>query len=164
MRRQQVSQIILAAAIFSTGASAKAPTAPPQSGVYAANILIVKADGLGCLDAKGNRFAGVLNYGGISGTQLGLRIPISDHSGVAVVSTQVLTVKSGIGTTQPSGTFVWRGAGEGAHWNLSGTFSSTLIEVDVYSFAADVSEDYTAGGYSCDEEQLISLTRLGPQE
>ena len=148
------------AALLST--TALAATAP-KSGVYAANIYIQQS-GVGCLDARGSSFLGALNYGGLSATQLGLRVPIVQQAGVAVVSTQVLKVTGGVGTTHPSGTFTSKGSGVGASWNLSGTFTATLTEIDAYSFVAQVTESYMNNGYTCNETQLIALTRLAVKE
>ena len=151
--------VLILASVCSGGATAESPLTPPKAGVYAANILIQSASGGGCIDTTGANFAGVLNYAGLSGTQFAVRSPIV-QPGAGVVSTQILKVTSGVGTTSPSGTFTWKGAGVGLSWNLSGTFSATLTEIDAFSFVAQVTEHYTNGS-ACTENQLIAFTRTG---
>ena len=102
---------ILLASVGVAAAQAPPPARAPSSGTYTANIIIEEADGPGCLHAEGTRFTGVLNYDGLSGTTMGLRVPIVEGANTAAVSTQHLNVTSGVGTVNPQGNFTWHGRG-----------------------------------------------------
>src|ERR1043165_1027200 len=86
-----------------TAALSAPPASPPNAGTYAANIIIVEANGSGCLHAEGTQFAGVLNYAGFSGTAMGLRVPIVAVAHTAAVPTQHFDITAGVGTTHPQG-------------------------------------------------------------
>jgi hypothetical protein len=150
-----------ASVLFAPGALAGTPALPtaPAGGMYAANIFVTQTTGSGCLDGAGSQVAGIVNYAGISSAALTLRVPLVQQ-GAAVVSTQRLTIKSGAGSTHPSGSFTWQGRGVGRSWDKSGTFSATLTEIDGYSFVAQIEETYGTYG-ACTEQQLISLARIG---
>jgi hypothetical protein len=102
----------------------------------------------------------VLNYAGLNGTTMGLRVPVVLVAHTAAVSTQRFKITSGAGTTQPEGTFTWQGRGLRLNWNASGTFSATLTEIDRFSFIVQLTENYG----SCAEQRIIALTRVGPKQ
>jgi hypothetical protein len=156
-KQMKIAVFVASALLCSVGASA---ATAPLSGTYAANILIGSVSGSGCLDKSGNQFAGVVNYAGLSGTRLGIRIP-TIYNGAPIISTQYLTVKSGVGTTHPGGAFTWTGiSSDGQQWNISGTFSATITEMDTFSFIAAVTETYSG----CTEHLSVGVTRVGAKQ
>jgi hypothetical protein len=102
----------------------------------------------------------VLNYAGLSGTTMGLRVPIVLVAHTAAVSTQRFKITSGVGTTQPEGTFTWQGRGLRLNWDASGSFSATLTEIDKFSFLVQLTENYQ----NCAEQRIIALARTGPKQ
>lgn len=151
--------IVLAALVLGGTATADERAAAPKSGTYAADVFVQSASGGGCLDSAGSYYAGVVNYGGLGGALIGIRVPLAS-SGLGVVSLQALKITKGVGTTSPSGTFAWKGAGVGTNWSLNGTFSGTITEVDGFSFVAQVSESYP----NCSESLMIVLMRVAAAE
>jgi hypothetical protein len=145
--------------VGATRAQAQEPGTAPMAGTYVADVFIQSATGPDCLDTPGNYLAGVVNYSGLSATTIGIRVP-DVRTDVAVISLQALKITNGAGTLTPSGTFTWKGAGIGANWDLTGTFSASLTEVDGFSFATKVTETYSG----CTEVQLISLIRAAVKE
>ena len=123
---------------------------------YVAGIFVQSAGGGGCLDQSGAAFAGVLQYAG-SVSKDTLRVPLPQ---LGAMSTQVLTVTSGLGGNHPSGTFTWKGVGpSGTIWNVSGDFAASVTTVDANSLVFAINETYG----SCSESSYISATRLKPQ-
>lgn len=155
--------LVLAAAAAITGHAGQAvagePAPAPISGTYAANVSIDSTYGTGCYDSSATQFAGEVSYNGLAGTTAVIRIPLAD-SGQADISTQIFKITAGAGTTHPSGTFTWTGKGVGFSWNVSGTFAVTITEVDAHDFVLANVEKYT----NCQEDQIISLVRFGPEQ
>ena len=128
----------------------------PESGTYEAEVY-VQAASSGCLDKAGYAFVGSMSYSGLSGTTYTLRA-LESGNNFAVDSLQTLTVKSGKGTTSPSGSLMWVGAGIGGGWNVNGTFSGTVTEITNHAFVLELKEAYTG----CSSETLtIPLARIG---
>lgn len=146
-----------AAMAMLTATSASATTYP-QPGAYAASIYVASTAGSGCLDSMGTIYAGVLNYGGLDDNHGGLRVPLGAQG---VVSVQALTVKTGLGTLTPSGTFSWKISNGQSGQTIPGDWSAKLAVVDTVSFVAHITEHYNNG---CTESLTVSLTRVGPQQ
>jgi hypothetical protein len=148
----------LTAAAVALGLMASCATpAVAKSLAYAAGAYIQSVGGSGCLDTSGSTYAGVLQYGGLSGTTVTLRTPLPILS---LMSTQVLTITSGQGGSSPSGTFTWKGVGpSGTAFNVSGTFSASVTTVDTNSVVFNISEHYG----SCTETSAISATKVRPK-
>lgn len=124
---------------------------------YAAGVSVQSVSGGQCLDSSGASFAGVLQYAGLPGRSAFLRVPLAQ---LGVVSTQALTISSGVGTAHPSGTFTWKGVGpQGTVWNVSGSFQASITTVDVNSYVFAITESY--GG--CSESSYIAATSLRPR-
>ena len=161
------NQIAIVACCFSclaaTAAWGSQTPIAPTVGTYAANIYIQTATGESCLDAPGRNFSGVLVYGGLSATQMWIRIP-QVGSTTGMVSTQVLTVTTGAGTTSPGGKFSWKGQGVGPGWSLTGTFTASITPIDTHSFVLNLSERYLNGGYNCTEAPVLAVTRVGAKQ
>ena len=74
----------------------------PQSGTFQAQLYVNSTGGSGCLDAKDDVFLGSMSFAGLNGTTHYLRL-LETGPGAAFDSVYTLTVKSGKGTTTPSG-------------------------------------------------------------
>lgn len=131
-------------------------TSAPQSGTYAANVYVESTKG-SCLDGVNSQYPAIMYFAGLGGATNYIKIPITD-SGVAMVSVQTLTTKTGKGTDNQSGTFVWVGNGFGENgWNESGSFTETITEIGAESFAMELTDTYA----SCVETIDIALVRTG---
>jgi hypothetical protein len=153
-----LSLCLCAAAALIAGQLTQADAAanPPKAGTYAANILVQSADGsLGCLDSSGERYAGEVSYGGLSATTLVIRVPLTGEDAMFVWQ-QTLTIKGGVGSLDPTGTFVFKGVGN-LNWNVKGTFSATVLEIGPHELGMQISETYP----DCAEKLTISLVRIG---
>ena len=143
-------------AMFASCALASDAVTAPASGTYA-SLIYVQSAGSGCLDVTGATYFGAVSFSGLSNKNLTIRIPLAGN-GLAVSSVQTLTVTSGSGTTHQSGTLAWTGTGVGKSWNVSGTFSETVTEVDSHTFNTQMTESYD----TCSNEKFnISLARMG---
>jgi len=161
----RTAMLVTAGCIFSFSATAGWASEPiaPVVGTYVANVYIQTATGDGCMDTPGRAFAGVLVYGGLSATQFWLRLP-QTGSTTGIVSTEVLTITAGAGTTSPSGKFTWKGQGVGPAWNLNGTFTASITGIDTHSFVMNLSERYANSGYYCTETPVVAATRVGAKQ
>lgn len=158
MKRIAYSATLLTMVAASTSASAD--TTPPKAGAYAANVLISEAVGQGCIDYEREQFSGVVDYGGITANSIQLRAPLILQTNSATgVYEQRLSIKTGAGSTQIAGKYVWTGRGvQGFQWDEKGTFFATIFEIDALSFVMQVTESYQPG---CEEKYTIALTRIG---
>lgn len=138
------------------GAIASEPVSAPESGTFQGEVYVDSASGTGCLDKAGYAFIGSLSFPGMSGTTYTLRA-LETGSGVAFVSVQTLTVKSGKGTTSPSGSLSWVGGGVGGSWTENGTFTSTIAEIGTHAFVLQLTEKYSG----CTEDINVPLARIG---
>jgi len=135
-------------------------TSAPDAGTYQGEVYVQSVSGSGCLDKAGFVYIASMSYGGLSGTTDYLRA-LETGSNLAVDSVQALTVKSGKGTTHPAGNLTWTGAGVGASWNETGTFSATITEIGTHTFVLQLTESYSG----CTEEDInIPLARIGPNQ
>ena len=145
---------------FATCAVASEKASAPEAGTYEAEVYVQSVSGGGCLDSAGFTFIGELSFGGLSnGTQY-LRLPETGIN-LAVASIQTLTVKSGKGTTNMSGSLSWTGSGFGSSWTESGTFSETITEIGSHAFVMKLTDAYSG----CTAETMnISLVRTGANQ
>ena len=158
-------RVLLACALCIAPCAALAGNAPataPKSGTYAANLRVeTVSDPQNCFDAPGDTYSGVVNYLGIGGTKIAIRLPITLYPNVAFVSTQIFTVTHGAGSLSPSGSYTYAVAGISGQYSTKGTFTASLLEIDAYSFAVEFDEAYTYRGVHCQESFNVALTRTG---
>jgi hypothetical protein len=141
----------------SNAAVASDKPSAPDSGTYQGEVYVQSVSGSGCLDKAGFVFIGSMSFPGLSGTTYSLRA-LETGSNFAVASVQTLTVKSGKGTTHPSGSLAWTGSGVGGSWSVTGTFAATVTEIGTHTFVLQLKESYSG----CTEEDLnIPLARIG---
>lgn len=138
------------------GVMASERTSAPESGTFQGEIYVQSVSGSGCLDKAGYVFVASLSFPGLGGTSYVLR-GLETGDNAAFVSIQSLTVKSGKGTTTPSGDLTWTGAGVGGSWSETGTFSGTVTEIGTHAFVLQLTEKYS----SCTENLNIPLARIG---
>jgi hypothetical protein len=132
--------------------------ADPEPGKYLAKIAVVKVDGAECPDRQGERYDGVVEYAGLDGTQVTIRIPII-FDGYPVFDQQVLKVTSGVGTVRPRGSLSILITAP-IDLRLTGSFEAALILTDDrQAFGARVTE--TAPQIDCIEVFSLALTRSG---
>ena len=144
-------------AAFGTCAIASDETvAEPETGSYDSQLYVQSA-ATGCLDRAGYVYVGEASFSGLSGATHALRFPETGNN-IAFVSTQILTVTSGKGTTNLGGKLTWTGAGIGESWNYTGTFTATITEIGTHSFVMQLKEIYNG---CASEEYNISLVRTG---
>jgi hypothetical protein len=133
------------------------PALARRAPVYTAGVSVQAISGTGCLDQNGTSFAGVMQYSGVSGAAATLRTVLPQ---LGAVSTQILEITGGLGTTHPTGTFALsRVNSAGTTSNAEGTFNGTVIVADRNSFIFVLTENYG----SCNEGMFISATRVKPQ-
>lgn len=143
----------------SSGALAFDRTTAPVSGTYEAELYIQSASS-GCLDKAGFAFVGEMSFPNLSGSTWALRA-LESGSNYLVDSIQVLSIKTGKGTTKLTGDLTWTGAGVGDSWSKTGTFSATVTEVDGHDFVVQLDEAYTG----CSAEDInVELTRVGAEQ
>lgn len=146
-------------AILPVGAIARDTVSAPEAGTYEALVYVQSATS-GCLDKAGFAFVGSMSFSGLGGTTHYLRA-LETGDNVSLVSVQTLTVKSGKGTTTPSGSLAWTGGGVGGSWSENGTFSATVTELGTHAFVIQLKESYSG----CSDEQLnVSLARIGANQ
>ena len=139
------------AAVFAAPADAR------RAAAYAAGMEIKSANGSACVDFAGDQYPGVLQYGGLTAAVDTLRVTLPSSG---LIGTEVLTITSGIGTTQPGGTFTWKGVKpSGTAFSVSGTFTATITPVDNDSYIFAMNEQYG----NCTESSNIAATSLRPR-
>jgi len=149
----------VAAATFANSSPAnqpqvEPPTVAPISGSYFAMDYVPSTEGSGCVVASGSQLLSEVSYGGVKGKTFFIKSPYSASNG-QVVSIQILTVTSGLGSLAPSGTLEWTGYGS-ANWSVSGTFTAAITEVGTHAFMLSLSETFG----DCTEKQELSLVRM----
>jgi len=145
-----------------TGAAAHDWASAPQAGTYQALLYVQSVSGGGCLDQAGFAFTGSMSFSGLGGTTQYLRW-LETGNNFSVASIQTLTVKSGKGTTHPSGGLAWTGAGIGTGgWSFTGdTFSATVTEIGTHAFVLQLKEAYSG----CTAENInVALVRIGANQ
>lgn len=154
------SPCLCAAAALIIGPSTSVSAAPsPPEGTYAANVFVQSVAGAGCVDFTNESFvAGEVSYGGLSAKRLVIRVPLVGPD-ATFTWRQVLTVTGGAGTLNPTGTVTFAGIGA-ISWNMQGTFSAIVNELDSHDFGLQISETYP----DCSEKLQISLVRFGPNQ
>jgi hypothetical protein len=158
MLRRASLAMVVTILVFSTAAEGASPPAP-EAGTYAAAIAITAVSGPSCPNTLGAEFAGVVDWGGIQSKTLTVRAPVAITGLYAIVSQQVLTITSGLGTTNLSGTVEWTAAGIDSPFSkLDGTFTASLVYVDAESFVANLTEDFVS--IDCSEGIDVALTRV----
>jgi len=141
----------------SSAAVASDTVTAPESGTFQGEVYVQSVSGSGCLDKAGFIYIGSMSYPGLSGATAYLRA-LETGNNFAVNSVQTLGIKTGKGTTHPSGDLTWTGAGIGGSWSVTGTFSATVVEIGTHSFVLQLQESYSG----CSEEDLnIPLSRIG---
>ena len=155
----RLAPIAALCAMFGSSALARDEASAPESGTYMV-LVYVQSAGNGCLDVTGNTYVGEVSFGGLNaGTQI-IRFPLAAN-GLAVVSAQTWTVKSGKGTTHLSGSLTWTGVGVGNSWSVTGTFSATVTEVGTHAFVMQTTQSYD----TCSNEKFnYSLVRMGADQ
>jgi hypothetical protein len=135
-----------------------APACAKKNDAYAAGLEVQSTnDGSDCLEFGGDQYSGVLQYGGLSATVDTLRMTLP---GRGLVWTEVLTITSGIGTTQPAGTFTWQEVKpSGTVFDVSGTFSLTVTKVDKNSYIFAITKQYG----NCSASSYFTATSLDPK-
>jgi hypothetical protein len=130
---------------------------PPEPGTYTASILVTEVEGYECLDQKGDKYTGTLQYDGIKATKATLRKPYL-YDDKYYITKLSLTITRGVGTLSPSGTF-------SLHLTVpfvltvTGTFRAKLIFSDAKAFTEKLT--VTATNISCTEGFEIALMRTG---
>jgi hypothetical protein len=150
------ARIPVALAAFLAASSASGAT-PPQPGRYTADIVVTEVHGAECLDQTGDKYHGVLVYGGINATKATLRKPVLVDK-VHLIEHLTLTITSGIGTLSPSGTFSLEVASP-LDLKVSGTFEAKLIFSDAEAFTERLT--VMAPSVDCTEAFDIALVRSG---
>jgi hypothetical protein len=152
-----ISSLAFAILGVSNAAVASDTVTAPESGTFQGEVYVQSVSGSGCLDKAGFVYIGSMSYAGLSGATDILRA-LETGNNFAVNSVQTLAVKSGKGTTHPSGDLTWTGAGIGGSWSVTGTFTATVTEIGTHSFVLQLKETYSG----CSEEDLnIPLSRIG---
>jgi hypothetical protein len=130
---------------------------PPEPGRYTAHILVTEVHGFECLDQKGDKYTGTLQYNGIHATKETLRKPYL-YNGKYLITTLSLTITSGIGTLSPRGTFSLR-LTEPRRLTVTGTFEAKLTFSDAEAFTEKLT--VAATNIDCTEVFQIALVRTG---
>jgi hypothetical protein len=132
--------------------------AAPEPGKYLAKIAVVEVRGLLCPDRLGARYDGVVDYPGLNGTRVTIRIPII-LDGFPVIDLQVLKATSGVGTVRPRGRLSIL-ITDPINLRLTGSFEAVLtLSDDPEAFRARVTE--TVPQINCTEVFSLALTRSG---
>lgn len=135
----------------------------PSKGKYFAQAYAVSVNNQSsCLIKEGASFPLALTYKGLSGTIIEARIPIAPSlAGPMSVYTVDLTITSGSGTTNPSGTSAVSVSDSAATFSGTGAFSAKIYEVSKSTFMVDLTLGYQlSGGFSqCNVELDIGAVK-----
>jgi hypothetical protein len=156
MRKLRAAGVALTALMAS--GTAWSATVAPEPGRYLADILVSEVHGVECPDRLGAEYHGVVDYRGLDGHRLIIRIPVV-FDGYSVIDRQVLTVTSGAGTLKPRGDF-FAHISAPIDLGVRGSFEAELtLSDDREAFRARVTE--MAPLIDCTEVFRIALVRAG---
>jgi hypothetical protein len=155
MRKVGATGTALAAFLMASSAWG---AAAPEPGKYLAKIAVVYVSGPQCHDRLGIHYDGIVEYPGLKGTQITIRIPII-LDGYPVIDLQTLKITSGVGTVRTRGRlsiFIT----DPINQRFVGSFEAVLtLSDDPQAFRARVTE--TVPLMNCTEVFSLALTRSG---